>query len=561
MAEINKLSVGGAIDKLRRADVQSSQVRLDEKMDALDEDIRRMRATRRRLENDQQAANRDRRRREPVRPQRRGRESSRRAPRAPCRAAGQASSTTPRRPRPRSDAHAAAHDPPTPTGRPRRRARCVRDRRGRCRGDGRGNPGADRRAGGAGPVTDVLATSVAPPTPAATPAAPTPLRAAAKTPYRPSSAPVHIGAFTIFACLSLFFASRMAAGEDPALGLPPGALAKPAPPGVVQRVVITRRVSVDGLTRAQIRRRGIHRVIVVRRPAAAPTTVAAVARRDRRHAHVRRPRPWSRARRPPARRPGPPARAAGRPRPTRSPRRRRPLPPPRHPIPSRRRRPPQHPSPPRRPSPPHPLPLPPRSRRPPHDDHHERHGRRSAAAAHGHADPHPRRPRRAHGHAVAGRGRRAGRALPARLRPHAVAVQARLRAVRPERRPAAGGPRVRSAAQRGLGGARSGRALRAGSWTRRCWTRCSAAGYVDSWDGARRLDLADAIAELPPGRRAAAPDPASRWREIAVDDVAGTITRPPGPAHRHRRQRQGSRRRPGRDAARGLRALGRRLRR
>jgi anti-sigma-K factor RskA len=56
VAEINKLSVGGAIDKLRRADVQSSQVRLDEKMDALDEDIRRMRATRRRLENDQQAA-------------------------------------------------------------------------------------------------------------------------------------------------------------------------------------------------------------------------------------------------------------------------------------------------------------------------------------------------------------------------------------------------------------------------------------------------------------------------------------------------------------------------
>ena len=49
MAEINKLSVGKALDKLRRPDVQSKQTRLDEKMDALDEDIRRMRATRLRL--------------------------------------------------------------------------------------------------------------------------------------------------------------------------------------------------------------------------------------------------------------------------------------------------------------------------------------------------------------------------------------------------------------------------------------------------------------------------------------------------------------------------------
>jgi len=56
MAKINKLSVGQALDKLRRPDVQSKQTRLDEKMDALDEDMQRMRATRRRLERDQRAA-------------------------------------------------------------------------------------------------------------------------------------------------------------------------------------------------------------------------------------------------------------------------------------------------------------------------------------------------------------------------------------------------------------------------------------------------------------------------------------------------------------------------
>ena len=56
MAEIGKLSVGQALDKLRRPDVQSKQARFDEKMDGLDEDIQRMRATRRRLERDQRAA-------------------------------------------------------------------------------------------------------------------------------------------------------------------------------------------------------------------------------------------------------------------------------------------------------------------------------------------------------------------------------------------------------------------------------------------------------------------------------------------------------------------------
>jgi hypothetical protein len=56
MAEINKLSVGQALDKLRRPDVQLKRTRLNEKMDALDEDMQRMTATRRRLERDQRAA-------------------------------------------------------------------------------------------------------------------------------------------------------------------------------------------------------------------------------------------------------------------------------------------------------------------------------------------------------------------------------------------------------------------------------------------------------------------------------------------------------------------------
>ena len=58
MAEINKLSVGEALDKLRRTDVQNRSKRgsVTQKMDALDEDIQRMRATRGRLERDQRAA-------------------------------------------------------------------------------------------------------------------------------------------------------------------------------------------------------------------------------------------------------------------------------------------------------------------------------------------------------------------------------------------------------------------------------------------------------------------------------------------------------------------------
>ncbi len=56
MAEINKLSVGQALDKLRGNMPESKRARLDKTMDALEEDIQRMRTARFRLERDQQAA-------------------------------------------------------------------------------------------------------------------------------------------------------------------------------------------------------------------------------------------------------------------------------------------------------------------------------------------------------------------------------------------------------------------------------------------------------------------------------------------------------------------------
>ena len=57
MAEINKLSVGQAVDKLRGTDVpeESKLTRLRRKNAELDEDMQRMSATRHRLEWDQRA--------------------------------------------------------------------------------------------------------------------------------------------------------------------------------------------------------------------------------------------------------------------------------------------------------------------------------------------------------------------------------------------------------------------------------------------------------------------------------------------------------------------------
>ena len=53
------------------------------------------------------------------------------------------------------------------------------------------------------------------------------------------------------------------------------------------------------------------------------------------------------------------------------------------------------------------------------------------------------------------------------------------------------------------------------------------AGYAASRDGLVPAPLPAAIAAAP-ARRPARPNPRSRWREIVVDDEAGTIARPPG---------------------------------
>ena len=56
MAEINKLSVGQVLDKLRSTDVPKSKItRLDDKTEALEQEIQRLRAARRRLERNQRA--------------------------------------------------------------------------------------------------------------------------------------------------------------------------------------------------------------------------------------------------------------------------------------------------------------------------------------------------------------------------------------------------------------------------------------------------------------------------------------------------------------------------
>ena len=56
MAEINKLSVGQALDKLRGKDAPKSKMdQLDQKIDELDEQTRRLRSERHRIERDQRA--------------------------------------------------------------------------------------------------------------------------------------------------------------------------------------------------------------------------------------------------------------------------------------------------------------------------------------------------------------------------------------------------------------------------------------------------------------------------------------------------------------------------
>ena len=53
-----------------------------------------------------------------------------------------------------------------------------------------------------------------------------------------------------------------------------------------------------------------------------------------------------------------------------------------------------------------------------------------------------------------------------------------------------------------------------------------AAGYTESWDAERRVELAAALRAVGPARTAASAHPARRWARISVDDEAGTVTRP-----------------------------------
>ena len=56
MAKTTKLDVGKALDKLRGTDLPKSKItRLDQNIDALDQEIQRLRAARRRVERDQRA--------------------------------------------------------------------------------------------------------------------------------------------------------------------------------------------------------------------------------------------------------------------------------------------------------------------------------------------------------------------------------------------------------------------------------------------------------------------------------------------------------------------------
>jgi hypothetical protein len=61
MAQTTKLSVSKALEKLRGTESpRSKKQRLDEETDALEEEIRRLRAARRRVERDQRAGSRKR---------------------------------------------------------------------------------------------------------------------------------------------------------------------------------------------------------------------------------------------------------------------------------------------------------------------------------------------------------------------------------------------------------------------------------------------------------------------------------------------------------------------
>ncbi len=59
-------------------------------------------------------------------------------------------------------------------------------------------------------------------------------------------------------------------------------------------------------------------------------------------------------------------------------------------------------------------------------------------------------------------------------------------------------------------------------------TELEDAGYGDSWDPSRRIDLRAGLAAANCIRGPAGPRSPATWRVIDIDDQAGTITRPPG---------------------------------
>jgi len=129
-------------------------------------------------------------------------------------------------------------------------------------------------------MSAVRTASIPPPASAAAspvePAAAAPRTRPVRPVRRPPRAPVYLATAALFAGFSALFCARMVAGEDPALGLTvrPLAAVVPATP-TVRKVIVTRRIRIDGLTRRQIRRRGVDRIVIVhRRAPAAATTLA-----------------------------------------------------------------------------------------------------------------------------------------------------------------------------------------------------------------------------------------------------------------------------------------------
>ena len=111
-------------------------------------------------------------------------------------------------------------------------------------------------------------------------------------------------------------------------------------------------------------------------------------------------------------------------------------------------------------------------------------------------------------------GRRAGAALRRRLRRGALALQARERALRAERRPARAGARLRAAAHARSRPGSAAAERSDGLVDPTLVGEIEAAGYVASRAGMPGAPLAEALAEAPARRAGAARGPTARWREL-----------------------------------------------